>query len=78
MNVTLVSADLNKRKIGSKSPAQYISSFHGGNSEIDTALRTHFIELRDFGIEVNDYEQFLRKRAEWIYGELKRRLELEV
>jgi hypothetical protein len=76
VNITFVSEHLNKRKIGAKAPSQYIADFHDDNSQIDVALRSHFIELEGFGIESNDYKVFLEARAKRIFDELKKRIEL--
>ena len=76
MNITFVSDQLNKRKIGAKAPSQYIADFQDENSQINKALQTHFIDLEGFGIESNDYETFLQSRAKLIYQELKSRIDL--
>lgn len=76
VNITLVSDDLNKRKIGAKAPSIYIGDFAEENSAIDKALNTHLIDLNGFGIESNDYDVFLQARAKRIYNELKSRIEL--
>jgi len=76
VNITFVSDHLNKRKIGAKAPSVYIGDFHDENSEINIALNSHFIELKGFGIESNDYATFLAKRSKLIYDELKSRVEL--
>lgn len=76
MNITFVSDHLNKRKIGSKAPSQYISDFQDENSQINKSLQTHFIDLNGFGIESDDYETFLQARAKCIYDELKSRIDL--
>ena len=76
MNVTFVSDHLNKRKIGSKSPSVYIEEFANENDNISNALSTHFIEMEGFGIESNDYDIFLKKRADKIFEELNDRLNL--
>lgn len=76
MNITLVSDHLNKRKIGAKSPSQYIGDFRDENSQINKTLQSHFIDLEGFGIESNDYATFLQARAKIIYAELKSRIEL--
>lgn len=76
VNITFVSDHLNKRKIGAKSPSQYIADFQDENSQINKALQTHFIDLEGFGIESNDYETFLQARAKLIYQELKSRIDL--
>jgi hypothetical protein len=76
MNITFVSDHLNKRKIGSKSPATYIGDFKDENIQINTALNSHFIDLNGFGIESDDYAVFLQARAKRIFDELKARVEL--
>ena len=76
VNITFVSDDLNKRKIGAKAPSQYIADFQDENSQINKALQTHFIDIDGFGIESNDYETFLQARARLIYNELKSRIDL--
>ena len=76
MNITLVSDHLNKRKIGSKAPSIYIQNFKDENGKIDKALESHFIRLEGFGIESDDYELFLKTRADLIFNELKSRINL--
>lgn len=77
VNITFVSDDLNKRKIGARAPSVYIGDFTDENNEINVALNSHFIDLNGFGIESNDYEVFLEGRAERIYKALKARIEME-
>ena len=76
MNITLVSDHLNKRKIGAKSPSTYIGDFAAQNNEINTALNSHFIDIKGHGIESDDYRQFLTARSEKIFAHLKSRIEL--
>lgn len=76
MNITFVSDHLNKRKIGSSAPSDYIAEFAGQNEKIEQTLATHFIDYRSSGIESNDYDVFLKARAARIFKELKARLEL--
>lgn len=76
MNITLVSDHLNKRKIGAKAPSLYIGDFADQNIDIELALNTHFISLKGFGIESNDYQQFLKARANKMFAHLKSRIEL--
>ncbi len=76
MNITLVSDHLNKRKIGAKAPSVYIGDFHDENSQINIALNSHFIDLKGFGVESDDYATFLAKRSQLIYDALKSRIEL--
>jgi len=76
INITLVSDHLNKRKIGAKAPSIYIQDFADQNSEINVALNSHFIDIKGYGIESDDYQQFLTARAEKIFIHLKSRIEL--
>ena len=76
MNITLVSAHLNKRKIGAKAPSVYIGDFADQNTEINMALNSHFIDIKGHGIESDDYQQFLTARAEKIFTHLNSRIEL--
>lgn len=78
VNITLVSADLNKRKIKAKAPSIYIQDFLDENEELPTSLKSHLIDgIDDFGISSDDYSVFLEKRASLIYKELKNRIELK-
>jgi hypothetical protein len=76
INITFVSDQLNKRKIGAKAPSNYISEFHDENPDINKALNSHFIGIDGFGIESDDYDTFLQSRAKLIYSELKSRIDL--
>jgi len=76
VNITFVSDHLNKRKIGAKAPSVYISDFKDQNDDINEALNSHFIDLDGFGLENDDYEQFLRQRSKRIYNELNARISL--
>lgn len=76
INITFVSDHLNKRKIGAKAPSVYIGDFHDENCEINVAMNSHFIDLKGFGIESDDYATFLEKRSQLIYAALKSRIEL--
>ena len=78
MNITFISDQQNKQNIRAKAPSVYIGAFSKDNNEIDQALKSHFIDLHDFGIENDDYSVFLRKRAELIYKEISTLLEPEV
>ncbi len=78
VNITLVSADLNKRKIKAKAPSIYIQDFLDENDELPTSIKSHLIdELNEFGIMSDDYLVFLEKRASAIFKELKKRIELK-
>ena len=75
MNITFVSDRLNKKEIGSKSPSNYIGTFQKENPKIGKALNSHFIGLKGFGIENDDYQMFLKARAKRIFDELKSRID---
>ena len=78
VNITLVSADLNKRKIKAKAPSIYIQDFLDENEELVHSLKSHLIDGVDtFGILSDDYLVFLEKRAQKIFNELKMRIELK-
>lgn len=77
VNITLVSDNLNKRKIGAKPPSVYIGEFGQKNSDIKKALKSHLLDKDDFGIEDDNYDKFLKARAERIYKKLKKRIAAE-
>lgn len=76
INITFVSDHLNKRKIGKKSPSNYVREFRDENPDINKALNSHLIDMTGFGIESDDYDTFLQSRAKLIYCELKSRIDL--
>lgn len=75
MNITFISDDLNKKKIGSRCPSDYIGEFSKENPTIEEALASHFIGIEGVGIQTDDYEVFLKKRAELIFNELRSRID---
>lgn len=78
VNITLVSADLNKRKIKAKAPSLYIQDFLDENEELRTSIKSHLIDdIDNFGVLSDDYLVFLEKRANAIFKELKKRIELK-
>jgi len=78
VNITLVSADLNKRKIKAKAPSIYIQDFLDENEELPVSIKSHLIDdLNNFGVMSDDYLVFLEKRATSIFNELKKRIELK-
>jgi len=77
VNITLVSADLNKRKIKARAPSDYMQEFLDENEDLSTTLKSHLIgSLDESGITSDDYTVFLEKRAKMIFNELKSRIEL--
>lgn len=78
VNITLVSADLNKRKIKAKAPSIYIQDFLDENEELSNSIKSHLIDdLNNFGVLSDDYLVFLEKRAHSIFNELKKRIDLK-
>lgn len=78
VNITLVGADLNKRKIRAKAPSIYIQDFLDENEELRTSIKSHLIDnIEEFGIFSDDYTVFLEKRAKSIFTALKNRIELK-
>lgn len=76
INITLVDDFLNKRKIGSKPPSEYMEQFKT-NNVLEKTMKTHLIDdLEDYGIWNDDYETFLDKRSKKIINELESRINL--
>lgn len=76
-NITLIDGYSNKHKIGKKPPSEYISMFSEDNSQLENTLRSHLInDIVDFGIESNDYNMFINKRASEISNALSKKLNL--
>ena len=75
LNITLVSADLNKRRIRAKAPSEYMEEFKKSNDELDATMRTHLIDDLDaFGVWDDDYPTFLEKRGKRVLKEIEKRL----
>ena len=73
INVTIAEDYLDKKKIGAKSPSEYIKELEENNSEFTKTIKTHLIkDLEEFGILDNDYDTFIQKRAEVISEEIKK------
>lgn len=78
VNITLISADLNKRKIKDKAPSIYTQEILDENEDLQDALSSHLInDIDSFGIKSDDYSVFLEKRSEIMFKELKDRIELK-
>ncbi|MDF2116210.1 DUF262 domain-containing protein [Roseiarcaceae bacterium H3SJ34-1] len=75
LNITIVDDYLNKRKIRARPPSDYMKEFGNSNLDLDSAMRSHLIgDLDDFGIWGDDYPTFIRKRAEAVSDELRKRI----
>ena len=77
MNITFVSAEANIKMIRDKQPSVYIKECSDKNEKLAETLKTHLIEKEGFGIEEDNYLLFLEKRAERVYQELKKRIEIQ-
>jgi hypothetical protein len=75
VNITLVSAELNKKRIAAKAPSVYLGDFADENSELKHALRSHLIDLDDASVIQNDFTAFLKKRSEALFDEIQKRIE---
>ena len=75
LNITIVDDYLNKRVIRAKAPSIYINEFSEENNQLNETMRTHLIDdLTKFGVLDNDYDVFLRNRANRVLKELYNRL----
>jgi len=78
VNITLVGADLNKRKIRAKAPSIYIQDFMDENDGLQKSIKSHLINsIDDFGIHSDDYAVFLDKRSTAIFNALRNRIDLK-
>ena len=68
VNITLISADLNKRQISARPPMHYIPYFEKNNAQLSDTLRTHLIDRHGMGIDEDDYGSFLAQRADRIWS----------
>ncbi|MCY4462095.1 MAG: DUF262 domain-containing protein [Albidovulum sp.] len=75
VNITLVSAQLNKKRIGAKAPSVYLADFADENSELKHALSSHLIEMDDASVVQDDFTAFLKHRSEVLYTEILKRVE---
>lgn len=75
VNITLVSAELNKKRIGAKAPSVYLADFADENSELKHALNSHLIQMDDASVIQDDFTAFLKHRSEVLYAEILKRIE---
>lgn len=73
-NITLVDDYLNKQIIRDKNPKDYITKFQKENPKLKETLKSHLIDLDNFGILENDYDKFLAKRAKKLANEILKRI----
>lgn len=75
LNITIVDDYLNKIKIKNKPPSEYMLKFRQENPKLESTMKTHLIDdLHDFGIWDNDFDKFLKRRAEAVSREIEQRM----
>lgn len=75
LNITIVDDYMNKREIGAKAPSVYINNFCHNNQFIYESLKTHLIgDINEFGICNDDYDTFIKERANAVSIELEKRI----
>ena len=75
LNITIVDDYLNKNRIRTKFPNTYMATFAEENGNIDRTMQSHLIgNLKNFGVWDDDYDKFLKKRAQKVLTELRKRL----
>ena len=75
LNITIVDDFLNKNRIRTKAPSDYMVTFSRENARLAKTMKTHLIEdLETFGVWSDDYDRFLRRRAQAVLRELRKRL----
>ena len=75
LNITIVDDYINKRKIGTKSPSNYLESFSKSNDELAATMKTHLIDdIDEYGIWNDDYNKFIEKRGRKVIDEINKRL----
>lgn len=74
VNITIVDDFLNKQVIRAKAPSKYMNDFKKKNLQLDDVMKTHLIDLNQYGVWDDNYDTFFEKRAEKISEELSKRL----
>jgi hypothetical protein len=63
-NITLIDGYSNKHRIGKKSPSKYTKEFCETNDSLMDSLKTHLIrDLQTYGVNNDDYDAFIQRRA---------------
>ncbi len=75
LNITMIEANLNQADIKDKAPSKYIKKFQEENRSLKKTLLTHLIgDFTKFGITNDNYDQFLKNRAEMVCKQIKSNL----
>lgn len=75
VNITLVSAELNKKKIGAKAPTIYLADFADENSDLSHTLKSHLIDAEHQSLIEDNFSAFLKHRSETLYTEITKRID---
>lgn len=75
-NITLIDDFLNKRKIKDRAPSDYMQEFKKDNTELETTMTSHMININDDGIWNDNYEKFVENRGAKIFKELEDKFNL--
>ena len=75
VNITLVSAELNKKRIGAKAPSVYLADFADENSELAHALKSHLIDAAHSSVIQDEFSAFLKHRSEELFAEITKRID---
>lgn len=73
-NITIVDDFLNKRQIGAKAPSEYMTKFREQNPSLQNHMLTHLININNYGIWTNDYENFIQQRCKALSLEIEKRV----
>lgn len=73
LNIVFMDA-LTNGQIQEENPSKYIANFNKTYSKFNQILNTHFIDLNGYGIENDDFENFLTARSVSIYKTLIKRI----
>ncbi|OTG99957.1 DUF262 domain-containing protein [Acinetobacter sp. ANC 4973] len=73
-NITIVDDFLNKRQIGAKAPSEYMTKFREQNPSLQNHMLTHLININNYGIWTNDYENFIQQRCKALSLEIEKRI----
>ena len=75
LNITIVDDFLNKREIRAQAPFKYMAGFQKINPELEDTMKTHLItDLDTFGIWEDEFNTFIKERANVVSREFERRI----
>lgn len=73
LNITMIDDELNKIGIRDKKPSIYMQECQKANTDLAETMKTHLIDdLQAFGVWNDDYDVFIKQRAERISKEIKK------